>query len=252
MLIALFTMLSSLIFGGPADAFYIDKIEKEVYKYVDDKDRKKDLKAEFKAYTKAAKVFDKKLKKHIKELKKKNLDKKTSKQWYVDFFDQLLADRKEQQTLYMDGRIRMQQIITDDEWAEIMKTSAAAATKVDEKEQKKAAKKKDKDPEEIQEEDVKEMFPSVLETKKVLDALNNYQKASHEIEKEYDNINIISNKNLVNKNITKEEMQKLTVKLNNLRAEMYKEYVVLWMTLKEVTNDEEWASIIKKFNKEIK
>ena len=46
-------------------------------------------------------------------------------------------------------------------------------------------------------------------------------------------------------------MQKLGDALNKQRAKMYEGYIDFFMVMKGNTNDEEWESIIRKFNKVI-
>ena len=87
MLVGLATLLMSLFGGGSLDVFYIDKIEQGIKKEVDDKDRKKDLQSDLKAYTKSTKEFNKVLKNQLKDLKKKNLDRSTTEEWYAEFYE---------------------------------------------------------------------------------------------------------------------------------------------------------------------
>ena len=237
---------------GSEDVFYLDKIDKGVKKYVTDKDRKKELQVELKTYSKAVEQFGKITKSHLKELKKKNIDNNTSKQWYVDFFGQRMEERRELQALFITERFNLQQKITDDEWAEIMKMATDEASKVEAKEQKKEMKQKDKNFFESQEKVMNEEILDQDKRSKVLEALKVYEEKYDETHNTYEHINANETDFLTDKNATKEDMQKFADALNKLNIKMYQAYLDFFMILKENTNDEEWASIIKVFNKEVK
>ena len=114
-------LLFSMLFGtGSLDVFYIDKIEQGVNKEVEDKERKKKIKVTLKEYSNTAKKFDKCRKKQIEELKKKNLNKTTSKDWYQDFFAMRMEERKKLQEQFIDQRMMLQNNIMEEEWQKIM------------------------------------------------------------------------------------------------------------------------------------
>ena len=144
MLIGIATLLMSLFAGGSLDVFYIDKIEQGIKKEVDDKDRKKDLQSDLKAYTKSVKEFNKLRKNQLKDLRKKNLDRTTTVDWYAEFYESRMQERIERQKTFIDQRISLQQKLTDSEWDAIMKKASDETTKLAEKEQRKEMKKKDK------------------------------------------------------------------------------------------------------------
>ena len=67
----------------------------------------------------------------------------------------------------------------------------------------------------------------------------------------YDDLNVNESNFLADKNATREDMQKLGDALNKQCSKMYEGYIDFFMVMKENTNDEEWESIIRKFNKVI-
>ena len=249
MIIGIATLIMMLFGAGSVEVFYLDKIELGVNKQITDKDRKKELQAELEEYKKAAKVFYKKRKGLLKELKKQNLDNNTSPQWYQDFFNSRMIERKKQEALYIDQRILLQQKITADEWANIMKIAQDEASKLAEKEQKKERKKNDDNIFRNLEKAVNEEISDETKRARVLAKLLEYEKEYNAIVADYDAINIQEVDFLEDRNASKEQMHKLADALNKQRTKMYDGYMDFIMTMNKNTTEEEWKPIIKEFNK---
>ena len=109
MIIGIATLIVTLFGGGSLDVFFIDKIEQGIKKEVDDKGRKKDLQSDLKAYTKNVKEFNKVLKNQLKDLRKKNLEKTISEEWYVEFYESRMQERIDLQKEFIEQRISLQQ-----------------------------------------------------------------------------------------------------------------------------------------------
>ena len=249
MIIGIATLIMMLFGAGSVEVFYLDKIELGVKKQITDKERKKELQAELEEYKKAAKEFNKNRKGHIKELKEQNLDKNTTQQWYQDFFDNRISERQKQQALFINQRIQLQQKITDDEWANIMKMAQDEATKLAEKEHKKERKQKDHNFFRNQERAVNEKISDELKRAIVMAKLLEYEKEYNAIVADYDAINIQEIDFLDDRNASMEQMQKLADNLNKQRTKMYDGYMDFIMTMNKNTTEEEWKPIIKEINK---
>lgn len=245
-------LLFSMLFGtGSLDVFYIDKIEQGVNKEVEDKERKKKIKVTLKEYSNTVKKFDKSRKKQIEQLKKKNLNKTTSEDWYQDFFAIRLEERKELQELFIDQRMMLQNNIMEEEWQKIMQRASEATVKLEEKEKKKENKQHTKDHFDRIENAINELF---IEDKKLtenMQALRDFEKEYYNMDNAYDDINVNESHFLADKNARRADLHQLGESLNNERARMYQAYTRFLMTLKENTDSEEWDYIIKKFNKSI-
>lgn len=245
-------LLFSTLFGtGSLDVFYIDKIEQGVNKEVEDKERKKKIKVTLKEYSNTVKKFDKSRKKQIEQLKKKNLEKTTSMDWYEDFFAIRLEERKELQELFIDQRMMLQNNIMEEEWQKIMQRASEATVKLEEKEKKKENKQHTKDHFDRIENAINELF---IEDKKLtenMQALRDFEKEYYNMDNAYDDINVNESHFLADKNARRADLHQLGESLNNERARMYQAYTRFLMTLKENTDSEEWEFIIKKFNKSI-
>ena len=249
MIVGIITLMLTLFAGGTIDVFYIDKIEVGIEKIITDKERKKEFKGGLKDYEKVLREFNKNRKHHLKELKKNNLNKATSKQWYEDFFVIRLEERKELQTHFMDQRISFQNSIKTDEWNEIMKIATDEATKLAEKEQREEMKKKDKDFHEKLDKTILESIVNESELSSLSIALKDFKNVYNDIAIAYDNINVIESEFLTDKNATREQMQKVVDDLNKQRVRMYQAYMEFVVLTKENTNTEEWEFIAKELNK---
>jgi hypothetical protein len=115
MITGLLALITLIFGGGNTEYFFFTDFDKSINKYVDDKDRKKELQAHLKDYQKAVKEYNKQYKSQLNNFKEKNLDKKTPKQDYLDFFEEFISLRKERQTKAIEFRLSIQQLITDDE-----------------------------------------------------------------------------------------------------------------------------------------
>ncbi len=249
MLIGLATLIMSLFFGGSVDVFYIDKIEQGINKEVVDKDRKKDLKSDLKVYSKSVKEFNKVRKNQLKDLRKKNLDRSTTEEWYAEFYASRMQERIKHQKTFIDQRIVLQQKITDDEWDAIMKRASDEVTKQAEKEQRKEMKKKDKNLFRVQEKAIVDNIAEQDSRMILLEALGVFEALYDQIHESYENINVNETQVLADKDASEEELIILAELLNEQRVELYGGYTVYLIAMQALVTDEEWTPIMKAFNK---
>ncbi len=213
------TLFAMLFGGGSTEYFYIAEFDKSVNKYVEDESRKKEIKAHIKDYKKAVKEYNKKHAMQVKLIKEKNLDKSTTKQDYLNFFNEVMDLRKEQQPKAIAFRLSIQPLITDNEWQNIVSEGKKATSKADEKEKSKKSKKvKPADQELI--EIAKKYISEEEKNERIMEAYDDFKEGAIVLKNAYDNLNAIDNPLLVNKSATKFEMEQFTVSLNTLRLEM--------------------------------
>ena len=249
MIVGIATLIMSLFGGGSLDVFYIDKIEQGIKKEVDDKDRKKDLQSDLKAYTKSVKEFNKVLKNQLKDLKKKNLDRSTTEEWYAEFYESRMQERIKLQKTFIEQRISLQEKITDDEWNAIMKRASDETTKLAEKEERKEMKKKDKNAFRVQEKTIVDHIADKDRRMTLLEALSVYEVLYDQIHEAYESINVNESVFLANKNATKTEMLVLAGILNEQRVKLYVGNTIFIMAMQEYATDSEWTPIMKAYNK---
>jgi len=243
--------LIGLIFGaGGQDYFYLHDFDKHISKFVEDKEKKKELQSYLKDYQKAVKEYNKKHKDQLELFKKKNLDKTTSIQWYQDFFSNVMELRKERQANAIDFRLLIQPKITDEEWQHIVNEAKDESSKLIEKANKKEDKKKDSDSQQLSKRE--ESYVKDKEKhEKIIESLDEFTNASLKLRASYDEFNAITNQLLVDKEASEEQMWEVVNSANELRQEMYNEFLGFLETLKNNTNKEEWADIMKDLNKEL-
>lgn len=249
MIVGLVSLIMLLFGGGSIDYFYVDKIEEGIKKDVVDKDRKKELQAETKAFTKIVKEFNKTRKKQFKELREKNLDRGNNTEYYLDFFKQLNEERIKLQNSTIDVRLALQEKITDEEWDAIMKRSTDAQTKEAEKEQRKEIKKNDKNFFREQEAAIVENVADRDRREALLGGLAVYEIVYDQIHASYESLNVNESQNLVNKNLTREDMFILAEKLNEQRLILIEAYSVFLITTKKYSTEADYKPIMKAFNK---
>jgi hypothetical protein len=249
MIIGLLTLIALLFGGGSVDYFYVDKIEEGIKKDIVDKDRKKELQDETKVFTKIVKEFNKSREKQFKELRKKNLERSDNTEYYLAFFEKLNEERIKLQNNTIDIRLSLQEKITDEEWNAIMKRSSDALTKETEKEQRKAIKKNDKNFFREQETAIVTHVADQARRTALLDGLAIYEAVYDQIHDTYENINVNESQNLINKNLTREDILILAEKLNEQRLLLQDAYSVFMITTKKYSTEEDYKVIIKAFNK---
>ena len=69
------------------------------------------------------------------------MDYNTPEQWYQDFFATAMKDRKKLQSSFITGRLRLQEVITQEEWDKIIEMITRDLEKLIEKKKKKREKK---------------------------------------------------------------------------------------------------------------
>jgi hypothetical protein len=249
MLIGLATLIAALFGGGGVDYFYLDKIELGVKKEIVDKDLKKDIEDDLKDFTKKVKEFRKNREGQLKELKEKNLNKSTSEEWYADFFAERMKERIEFQNITIDTRLVVQNKITDDEWAAIMNVASGAEKKEEEKVQRKEMKANDKNFFREQEKAIVENIANQEQRANILKALSIYEFVYDQIHESYEKIHSIESQFLSNRNVTKKEMLILAERMNEQRVILYKAYAIYAATTEKNTNEEDYKTIMKAFNK---
>ncbi len=249
MIIGLVSLIMSLFLGGSLDVFYIDKIEQGINKEVADKDRKKDLKNDLKAYTKSVKEFNKMRKSQLKDLKKKNLDRSTTEEWYAEFYESRMQERIKLQKTFIEQRISLQQKITDDEWDAIMKKASDETTKQAEKEQRKEMENKGKNIFRVQEKAIEDNIAEQDRRVILLEALGVFEALYDQIHESYENINVNESQFLADKDASEEEMLILAELLNEQRVALYEGNTAFLIAMQATATDEEWTPIMKAYNK---
>ena len=146
MLIGLVSYFMLLFGNAQVESFFIIDLDKGIKKHVTSISSRQDANAILSVYASAYKEYKKEHKKQIKELLGKNADYNTAEQWYRDFFQKAMDDRQELQTGFISGRLKLQEVLTQEEWDKILESTKSNLEKLTDKKKKKSEKKGEKDP----------------------------------------------------------------------------------------------------------
>jgi hypothetical protein len=239
-----------LLFGGtPVESFYIIDFGKGIKQHVVSITSRQDAEAIVSAYATIYKEFNNEHKKQIKELQQKNMDYNTSEHWYLDFFATAMEDRKKLQSSFITGRLRLQEIITQEEWDKIIEMITRDLEKMMEKKKKKREKNVGKSKYQIVLNTLKENIPPGEKLTLSLESLEAFKEKHIEIKESYENLYTSEEDILANRQATKEDMLEICNVLNKLRKSLIDSYIDLLFDLKDNTNEKEWTIIIKDLNK---
>ncbi|SNR33559.1 hypothetical protein SAMN06265371_101409 [Lutibacter agarilyticus] len=248
MIVGIVALLTVLFFGGPNEMFYVDDIEKGIKKNIEEKERKKEILADFKFTKSISKEYEKERKKGFKEFKALYNNNKTTKNQLESFFNSLQKNRGEYQNKMIDQRILIFEKIESQEWHNIIESSITVLEKRTEKIEKKALKSK----ESYRKTQVKIESVIVNNTQKesILKGLESFINTSDDLEKTLSSINASENKILADKNSSKEDLLEL-ISNDSAKRNAYKNSIINFhLIVKENSSDEVFINIMKTFFKE--
>ena len=252
MLIATATLISLLLFGGPEEIFLIGSLEKGIKKEITDKDRQKEIKSLISVYKKSTKDYKKKRKSQKKELSELYSSKNSSMDDFSSLFNEMIATLENLQRETIDTRLKSFEMITDEEWDNMVQMEKERLEKVETKASK--SEKKDKDPKPFSnlEELIKSLGLNSQTEEESLEQLN-------EVKKSYDDLvhTLQDSRNkfsqiILDRNSSKTELESVANWNNQIKKDAYFDLVDLYEVLSESVPDENWAKISKEFSNIIK
>ncbi len=248
MIVGIVTFISILFFGGAAELFFVDDIEKGVKKYVQEKERKKDILSELKQAKKISKAFEKDRKSDYKRFKKLYADKTTTTKQLESFFEELQNSRTGYQNEIVEKRLHIYEKIKPEEWVQIISESQIKAEKRIAKINKKEAKRDNyfaKTRSQIT------LGISNIELKtRLLNEIDQIENSIKSLEDYLLSVNTIKNEILADKDSDKKELMKIVIEENSIRAILVKELIDLHSAANEGCTDNEWNKIMKTLSKE--
>jgi hypothetical protein len=227
----------------------MDKLDEGVKKYVVDKDRKKECQAILKEHSAELNDYLKNYKKRIKYLKAQNLDRSTTDEWYNDFFKMAMEEKNALQKNTVDLRLKLQDMINDDEWTQIVDMSEESSRKLEAKEQKKEMKKSGESFYQKMSDSINEKISDKEKSSNIIAGLGELHTEWLSLVDRLDEIDAVNSDILIDKYATRDQMINSIIDLDANYLELYAAYTIFFRILKENTNDEEYASIVKEINK---
>lgn len=248
MIIGIIALITTLFFGGPGEIFYVDNLEKGIKKSILDKERKKEILADFKITKGIIKNYEKQRKKDFKAFNEIYARKATTKNQLDSFFDSIQDTRSTYQNKIIDQRILIFDKIEDQEWSEIIESSVTSAEKRIQKFEKKALKNNDGFGK--TKASIKSTISDSVKADSILKGIENIEVTLKELEKALLSINASDNKILANKHSDKKALLDIVKNDSEKRLPFMNAVIDFHQNLKNNSLDSEFDQIIKVFLKE--
>jgi len=247
--------LFALLFGsGSFELFFIHDFEKGVKEIVLDKDRKKEILSDIKKAKSVAKDYEKHRKEEFKAFKELNASRTASAEDFMKFFDEIQNQRVAHQSTISDFRVEVNKKLEQSEWNSILEFSKKSVEKKLSTAKKKSEKKKEKSKEKPFENTRETLTEVITDSGKEKNIIVQLDELVSDMDKLQTGINgiFVNHKDIIGqKDASKSDLEILSKSINKVRKEFYDELTSFHFALKENTNDEEWNTIIKTFNKEL-
>lgn len=244
MIIGTITLISMLFFGGVQEYFLLDKLEKGVKKYVEDKDRRKEILADLKASKNVIKIFNKDRKIMLKSFKKMSLDRNAKQQDFKDFFNETQSERINFQEKIIEDRLRIVEKFSPEEWNGIILLSSSSAEKRLEK-----ALTKTKNPFNDLYNRIDKSITDTLMQAQIRTIIDDFENEFNKMTSHVKSLNASQSEILQNQMVTSEELHDMANTVNEVRKEAMNAFIDFHFRMKEVTNEKEWQEIMKEFNR---
>jgi hypothetical protein len=252
MLIATATLISILLFGGPEEMFLMGTLEKGIKKEIKDKERQKEIKSIISAYKERVKKYKKTRKIQKKELASLFSSNKTSSDTFHALYEEMILTLQDLQMETIDSRIQSLEMITDEEWKNMVQMEEDRLTEEETKASK--SKKKDKEPKPFS--NLEEVIKSLN-----LDAQNEQESLRQldKVKKSYDDFvhAVQDSRNkfsqiIRDRNSTRTELESVGNWNNEIKKDAYFNLVDLHKKLSRNVPDENWTKVAKEFSRIIK
>ncbi len=251
MIIGLALLIALLFGGGPEEIFMVPDLKKEVRKNVTEKQAKKDLYVVISNAKKEIKAFRKKSGKYTKSAKKVAKDYQADLSELESIFDLSINLRKDHQQSMIESRLKFQDLMTDEEWNNMVRDQIEL--------KKKPQKKKDKSKMKSEEAE-KKMFNKMRETieteisneetrMRIDSSFTVFENALTSLFNEKRDYDLQDNKMLGDRHATREDLEEYYSLQDSIRAEMYKSYFNLLKVSHEILTEKEWKAIGNAFQK---
>ena len=254
MLIALFTLLFTVVFGTSESPFILPKAEKTIKKNIEDKDRREEILTIMKNYKKEWKALEKTKKQQAKSLSKLNKDRNTDTEALAELLRTSRKQREKLNSKLIDGRIKIAGMIKQEEWDEIMKGVIIIKPKTEKKLTKAETKtllRKDKKIAAIREE-IEAAFRDTVKRKEVSEYLLRFEEDITDLITENNTFTYKDQDVLRDQAATREEVAEVIQRLEDFREKVHHSFLDLRKNLVSLSTEENWPELSKALEKFIK
>ena len=245
MIIGTITLISMLFFGGIQQYFFVDKLEKGIKQFVEEKDRRKEILADLKNSKSTIDAFNKERKSNLKVFYAMNLNRDTKVNELEDFFKLSADERKLFQDKLINERLLVVSKINEEEWEKII----ALSTENVQKQLEKSKKKQQKDAFESLFKTIEKSISEQDRQAQAYALVKNFQNRYNQLNEKVQSVNTLENDLLNNKSTGAFEFEKFAEEVNLIRKTAYLAFIHFHFDVKEITNETEWTKIMKEFNK---
>ena len=249
MIIGLATLLTLLFSDGPGEVFLVPNAEKNIKAIVKDKDKKSQAVELFKSTKKEVKVFDKDFKQQNKQLKKYDYRSSLGQSGVEQLFAETFDKRKDLQKHLVDQRLKIRQIITEEEWDHFIETSIEIMGSKEKKAQK-TQQKRDKAAEKLLDKIRSSLQKNIADAENIDKALNDFadfEKIVNNLFSETNALTLENNPAVRSYDVSKEELQDIYSKLNDAREKLNSGYLMMRKSMTAYLTEDEWNTVSKSF-----
>ena len=249
MITALVTLLIMHFSGGPGEVFLVPNAEKNIKAIVKDKDKKGQAVELFKSTKKEVKAFDKDFKQQNKRLKKDDYRNSLGQSGVEQLLAETFDKRKDLQNHVIDQRLKIRQVITEEEWDRFIETSMETMASKEKKTQK-AQDKRDIAAEKLLEKIRSSLQKSIADTdhrNRALADFADFEKIVNSLFEETNALTFENNPSVQSYDVSKKELKDIYSKLNNAREQLNSAYLMMRKSMSTYLSEDEWNAISKKF-----
>lgn len=249
MLIAAGLALLAIFMGGPQNDLLILKMEKHIKEYVIDKETQKAIMTEIKAVKKQQKSYQKDTKKHTKELKVLVGDQSADQAAFDALFLAANEFENEMNEAFITHRIRIQELMTREEWDQVIMASG----KTFKKEQKTSDKTLSKGEKALAKME-KQLVGSFKDAEKKMQAENlasEFSASLYGSTEEILNYNQFDEETLIDYNAVESELLAVLENYSQEWNSMLQALVKVHVELAQIATPDEWKSVSKALKKVI-
>jgi hypothetical protein len=249
MIISLVTLIIILFSGGGPDSFFLVPDGQKIIKtQIVDKEKANDAVVHYKAASKAIKAFSKQNKKDRKELVKLQSDRNTTRSTLEKKYTEAFGTRKQLQEELADTRLKIRDLMTEDEWDAFILDALAALEKKEKKTQKqdsKADNTAQKNLDKINTAITQEVNDEQRQ-KEALDAFSMFEGRVLKLVQKINTLKFNTNATLQSYSTKHQELVEIYNEMNSAQDEAFKALLNMRDELLQDITVEEWNSISKK------
>ncbi|WP_075602372.1 hypothetical protein [Saccharicrinis aurantiacus] len=248
MLVAIFSLIAALLFGGnEMDYYMVSSLEKGMNKCIVDKNEKQEIKQVLKTSKSETKSFYKAQKQNTKELKKLLLSNKTTTKEFYTFEEKKIDELSAYQNKVFETRITCLKYITEQEWNCIIET----AEKHTLKDIQKKSKSTKEDPFKKVKLVIEKEVASEINQKHLLKSVDKLENSYQELLEALQKRNEIDQAVISQYDSTIDDFKVIATEINSLRSDAFDQLVQFHHDASPLTSAEQWQSIAKQLNKVI-